>query len=912
MTSNINLSKFSALTTLNISNCGQTSLPSNPQSSLINLDISNSNSASTFNFGSYSGLTHLNISNCGYTNLDSLSSLRSLTYLDVSRNSNLDISSLPSPNITTLKCSGCKSFNLNAIPANIEELDISYLITPFNGTTIDLSSKTSLENLNVAGIYTENNSLNTITLPNSTTTLDISYNYLYSMPIISNITDLSVAGLMINNVAINSISTLGLSANVRNLKMDNNIQITNLDLSRFTNLQHVICKYCRITKLTLPNSIISLDCKGNNISTIGYNGFYYTDVPSFYYGLYGQTLKPYACFVSLNNLANSKYCTRMTGMGIKNFYPQASSLDFAYNNTKVISSNFAGYQTYKNWCLKLAPNTTIIDQNADIVNYSTTILDRNANVIVDFNGNNSYGSNDTLTSASLQINKFCSQIDIANFELIIYWLNISNLLIENSILISILNKFAEKQLRTIVYTNDEYSVNTINTIVHSEHIIPKLISVNGIGNTYYITALDSPTQNDMHLVSNFKYEDGNPKLYDIVNSNIIDVSSQSSISYSLTENIPSTYIIEMDITTEENARKMNAAIQMLYTSNVENKDNIIINLIPYSMSTNVGILPLYYTSYSYGFKLNGSFIYDIPIGKNIYSKSGNVYNQVFLSSLALTYLDLSQVSTLSALDISYNNLSEFSIYSNGAKKTYNRVIDIYNDLGNNKFADINRFYRQDSLKLIDVRMNLLSVDGIIDLPYSNDIALMYPQKVLSNGVMKINGFNKNITNNRFAMTNFNQLISVNTEGFVEKIEPMINSNLVFDISTVDNHCYLYNNHLLSAIMLDRIYDFNNIDDYGILADGDLENILTSYDGSGNYYSVFYNIDNLMSNSNSTLYKFISSFGKGTEKMTIYTNTNLAATIINNIDNDHITAIIAMDSNLIPTPRNQFKIQLITQ
>lgn len=910
LTSNqIDISTFTALTTLNISNCGQTSLSASPSSTLISLDVSNS--VSTFDFSQYANLQTLNISNCGYTNLNSLSNLQSLTYLDVSRNVNLDITNLPSANITTLKCSGCKSFNLGIIPTNILNLDISYLKTSFNGTAIDLSSKTSLENLNIAGIYTENNALNIITLPNSTITLDISYNYLASMPIISNVTDLSMAGLVINNVAIDSISTLGLSTNVQNLKMDNNIQITNLDLSGFTNLQHIICKYCRITNLILPNSIISLDCKGNNISSITYNESEYTTVPDFYYGLYGQTLKPYACFVSLNNLSNPEYCTRMTGMGIKNFYPQASSLDFAYNNTKVISSNFAGYQTYKNWCLKLSPNTTIIDQNADIVNYSTTILDRNANVIVDFNGNNSYGNAQTISAAADQIDKFCSQIDIPNFELIIYWLNISNLLINGNILISILNKFAEKQLRTVIYTNDEYSVNTINSIVQSEYIVPKLISINGIGNTYYITALDSPTQNDIHLVSNFKYEDGTPKLYDIVNSNIIDVANQSSpISYSLTENIQSTYIIEMDIIDETNVAKMNTAIQGLYLANSDNKDNIIINIIPYSKSSNIGILPLYYTSYSYGFKLNGSFIYDIPIGKNIYSSSGTSYNQVFLSSLALTSLDLSQVSVLSALDISYNNLSEFSIYSNGAKKTYTRVIDVYNDLRSGMIADISAFYRNDNVKLIDIRMNFLNVDNIIDLPYNADIALMYPQKMLNGDILNVNGFNSDITNNRFILNNFNQLVTINTEGTVEKIEPEINSNLVFNQSTIDNHCYLYNNYLLTIVMLNRIYDFNNVTDYGVLNNEDLENVLTSYDGSGNYYSVFYNIDNIISNTNSTLYKFISNFGKGTEKMTIYTNTSTAVNAINAINNSHISAMLAIDSGLKPTPSNQFNLFLI--
>lgn len=904
----IDISTFTSLTSLNISNCGQTSLSASPSSTLINLDVSNS--VSTFDFTQYTNLQTLNISNCGYTNLDSLSTLQSLTYLDVSRNADLDITNIPSTTITTLKCSGCKTFTLSIIPTNIINLDISYLITPFNGTAIDLSSKTSLANLNIAGIYTENNASNTITLPNSTTTLDISYDYLASMPTISNVIDLSMAGLVINNIAINSISTFGLSTNVQNLKMDNNIQITNLDLSGFNNLQHLICKYCRITNLILPNSIISLDCKGNNISSITYNGSEYTTVPDFYYGLYGQTLKPYACFVSLNNLSNPEYCTRMTGMGIKNFYPQASSLDFAYNNTKVISSNFAGYQTYKNWCLKLAPNTTIIDQNADIVNYSTTILDRNANVIVDFNGNNSYGDTQTLSAAADQIDKFCSQIDIPNFELIIYWLNISNLLINGNILISILNKFAEKQLRTVVYTNDEYSVNTINSIVQSEYIVTKLISVNGIGNTYYITALDSPNQNDIHLVSNFKYEDGTPKLYDIVNSNIIDVATQSPITYSLTENIPSTYIIEMDIIDETNVGKMNTAIQGLYLANSDNKDNIIINIIPYSKSSNVGILPLYYTSYSYGFKLNGSFIYDIPIGKNIYSQSGTAYNQVFLYSLALTSLDLSQVSVLSALDISYNNLSEFSIYSNGAKKTYTRVIDVYNDLRSDMIANISAFYRNDNVKLIDIRMNFLNVDNIIDLPYNSDISLMYPQKMLNGDILNINGFNSNITNNRFILNNFNQLVTINTEGTVEKIEPEINSNLVFNQSTIDNHCSLYNNYLAQIVMLNRIYDFNNVTDYGVLNNEDLEKVLTSYDGSGNYYSVFYNIDNIISNTNSTLYKFISNFGKGTEKMTIYTNTSTAVNAINAINNSKITAILADDTGLKPTPSHQFNIFLI--
>ena len=909
--SNIDISNFPALTTLKISINDKTSLSNNPKPSLINLDISNS--TSTFNFTGYNNLQALNISNCGYENLDDLSNLTSLTNLDVSRNANLNITTLPSDNLTTLKCSGCNSIDLTAVPENIEELDISYLKTPLNGKGLNLSSKISLSKLNVAGIYTSNHTSNNITLPNSTTTLDISYNYLASMPGISNITDLSMAGLVINNTAISSMSTLGLSANITNLKMDNNIQITNLDLSGFTKLEHLICKYCRITDLLLPNSIISLDCKGNNISSITYNNSNYITVPDFYYGLYDQTLKPYACFVSLNNLANPEYCTRMTGMGIKNFYPQASSLDFAYNNTKVISSDFTGYQTYKNWCLKLAPNTTINDQNANIVNYSTTILDRNANVIVDFNGNSEYGDDETLTAASDQIDKFCSQIDIPNFELIIYWLNISNLLKEGSTLVSILDKFAEKQLRTIVYTNDQSSVDAINEIVKSEYIIPKHISVNGIGNIYYITALDYETQNDIHLVSNFNYEDGTPKLYDIVNSNIIDVAHQEQITYSLTENIPSTYIIEMDAVNGDNddtVSKMNNAIVGLYLANSGNKDNIITNIIPYSKPSNVNVVPVYRTSYSNGFKLNGSVIYDIPVGKNIYKNSNEIiYNEIFLSSLALTSLDLSQVSTLSTLDISYNNLSEFSIYSDGEKKTYRRVIDVYNDISSGKFANITEFYNNDNLKLIDIRMNFLKVDDIIDLPYNTNIALMYPQKILRDGLIKINGFDPNITNNRFMLERLSDLIIINDQGV--EIKPEINSNFIFKQSTIDNHCNLYNNRILSAIPLNRIYDFNNITKYGTLEGEDLNNIFTSYEGAGNYYSVFYNIDNIIRNKGSTLYKFISNFGnKGNEKMTIHTNTRRAVNAINKINNKKITAILTDDSQSNPIVSNQFNIFLI--
>lgn len=904
----IDLSEFTTLSILHISKCGQTSLPTNPPNSLTFINISNS--TSSFNFEGYTHLEGLNISNCGYENLNSLSPLTALTYLDVSRNADLDITNLPSEKLTDLNCSGCKSISLNTIPENIKRLDISYLKTPLNGTAINLSSKSNLINLNVAGIYTSNHTLNKITLPESTHILDISYNYLASIPMISNITKLSIAGLVINNIAIKSISTLGLSEDIRQLKMDNNIQITDLDLKRFTRLDHLICKYCRIKSLSLPDSITSLDCKGNNISSITYNGSKYTSVPDFYYGLYDQALKPYACFVSLNNLANPGYCTRMTGMGIKNFYPQASSLDFAYNNTKVISSDFTGYQTYKNWCLKLAPNTTIYDQNANIVNYSTTILDRNANVIVDFNGNSEYGDDETLTAASDQIDKFCSQIDIPNFELIIYWLNISNLLKEGSILVSILDKFAEKQLRTVVYTNDQSSVDAINEIVNSKYIIPKRISVNGIGNIYYITALDSETQDDIHLVSNFNYEDGKPKIYDIVNSNIINVTNQEQITYSLTENIPSTYIIEMDV---DNVLKMNGAIGNLYLANSANKDNIIINIIPYSKPSNVEVLPLYPTSWSYGFKINGSLIYDIPIGKNIYGVSGTAYNEIFLSSLALTSLDLSQVSKLSALDISYNNLSEFSIYSDGKKKTYRRVIDVYNDISNGKFANITEFYREnvDNVKLIDIRMNFLKVDDIIYLPYDVDIALMYPQKMLRNGLIKINGFNPNITNNRIILEKFKDLVILDAADQPVGVKPEMNSNFIFEPLIEDNHCNLYNIYLARTVALNRIYDFNNITDYGTLENRDLDNILGLYGEYGNYYSVFYNIDNIITNDKSTLYEFISSFGNGgNAKMTIYTNTRKAVNAINAIGNSHITAIFADDTRLNSEVSNKFNIFLV--
>lgn len=367
----------------------------------------------------------------------------------------------------------------------------------------------------------------------------------------------------------------------------------------------------------------------------------------------------------------------------------------------------------------------------------------------------------------------------------------------------------------------------------------------------------------------------------------------------------------MDITDETNAAKMHDIIQKLYLANSGNKDNIIINIIPYSKPSNVNVVPVYRTSYSNGFKLNGSVIYDIPIGKNIYKNSNKtIYNEIFLSSLALTSLDLSQVSTLSALDISYNNLSEFSIYSDGKKKTYRRVIDVYNDIRNGKFANITKFYNDDNLKLIDIRMNFLKVDNIIYLPYNADIALIYPQKILRNGLIKINGFNPNITNNRFMLKSLSDLIIINDQGYVERIEPEINSNFAFDQSTTDNHCNLYNNRLLSAISLNRIYDFNNIEGYGTLEGDDLDRIFASYEGNGNYYSVFYNIDNIINNKNSTLYEFISNFGIGTEKMTIYTNTRKAVNAINAIGNSNITAILADDTRLNSEVSNQFNIFLI--
>lgn len=932
----LDINDFSAIVSLSCSNCNQTAMPtlaSSPQTTLTTLDISKNSFIPDFT--NFSHLTNLNISSMELTALPTtLNTLTALVSLNISGN-NLTSITIPSE-LVALAEVNVSNCGLTELPAGLiagtTSLDISR--NDLTGKTLDLSTYSSMTSLYASNIYKSANNLNVLTIPTSLLLLDISYDYLASLPNLSSIINLTAAGIVINGNIITNISDLNLNAQISNLKIDNNLGLTELDLSSYSNLQHLICKYCNLQTLSIPNNMISLDCKGNKISSITVNGVSYNESLVLYQTLKETSLKPYACFVNLNRL-DSIACEGQTGMGIKNFYPQISEDETGnlslksinnYNNTKIIESNFSGYQFYKNWCLQLKQLTTIQDNYADILNYSTTILNVNADIVVDFNGNSSYGPSDETTrnnSIKQQIDNFTSQIDIPHFDLVIYWFNIYNLLtnngtavdpndVKNTYLGYALDYYAQKELKVSLYTNEEKTKQLLDSIFatdpDTQYIYTYLISPIGVGNIYYIISNTVAPTEDIILPSNLKLPtnaSANP--YMIQLSNIINATTLPTFTH--IAGIPDTYIISMD-EDQTQAANMKAAIEALYTSNSDNLDEIIINIICYSAPTNASVVPQYHTAYAYGNKLNGSFVYDIPLGKTLQSKDNVVSNTILLSSLCLSSLDLSQCSLLDGLNISYNNLTEFSMYENKTmtKKTYTTAIDFYNDVVAGNIANIpaNGFYNSNNVEMIDIKMNFLPITGLEELPSSSDnyLCLIYPQKSLdqSNNIV-INGFTKNIKNNYTVFGTFDNVYPT-TE---------IHENFVFDVESVDPNCTLYSAIYTGTdsrrILFDRIYDFNHLENYGGSVSSD---VYTTYDGVGNFYSVFKNIDEIMSTNTSSLYTFLSNFGSsGNERMTIYT-TSSAAAIINDLGNQKINAIAVTFANDKPDENisNLFNIKFI--
>lgn len=281
---------FKALTTLNLSNNGFTSLP--PANLPVNVEvlILADNDISTFPDLSATVITHLDLSNNQLTSINPAFLPPTLLHLDVSGNM---IAALPLhvagsfPSLTTLDISnnGLNSLDASLLPVTLVNLDVSD-----NDLTVqpDTSGMTALEQVDISG--NEIASINVNLLPTTTLVLNLAGNDLATQPDLSAFTNLDTldlsenlitaidtstlpAGLRVlqaNNNGITALSGLSAIAALEELSLNNNSLSTWPTLTDLPLLTALDLSFNGLTALpvsTLPASLQKLRLGGNSLTT---------------------------------------------------------------------------------------------------------------------------------------------------------------------------------------------------------------------------------------------------------------------------------------------------------------------------------------------------------------------------------------------------------------------------------------------------------------------------------------------------------------------------------------------------------------------------------------------------------------------------------------------------------------------
>ena len=280
----IDLSKNTALDSLEIVNCRLTSLDLTKNTALTYLDCSN-NQLTSLDLSNNTALSILNCASNQLTSLD-VSKIVALTSLDCSNNQLTSLNLSNAVALTSIICSG------------------NHL------TCLDLSSNAALTRLDCS-----NNQLTSLDLPNSSELISINCttNRLTSLYVSGNVALTSL------DCASNQLTSLDVSKNTALTRLDcYTNQLTSLDVSNNLALTRLVCSNNRLTRLDVSKNtvLINLACTYNQLTSL--------DVSS------NATLTTLACRDNLlTNLDVSKN-PNLTGLGCQN--NQLTSLEFSKNS----------------------------------------------------------------------------------------------------------------------------------------------------------------------------------------------------------------------------------------------------------------------------------------------------------------------------------------------------------------------------------------------------------------------------------------------------------------------------------------------------------------------------------------------------------------------------------------------------
>lgn len=205
---------------------------------------------------------------------------------------------------------------------------------------------------------------------------------------------------------------------------------------------------------------------------------------------------------------------------------------------------------------------------------------------------------------------------------------------KNSNLYKYLLLFSDYNRYLTIYTNTQYSADEINKI-NPTYI--KGIKIN--------TETIYPASGNNYLIySSFLNTDENIVLYSNINEYYVISSERQFNTYSLIPLLPTisqgeeiTFIIQID-SSDENIRTTIENLYNIIDPSKPESNGSSIDIIFYSLPGTADIIPEYRCVYNNTFPINGDIIFDIPIGKELYSFIDYDDNMLNFSSIGLNEL----------------------------------------------------------------------------------------------------------------------------------------------------------------------------------------------------------------------------------------------------------------------------------
>ena len=634
---------------------------------LVHLSLYENKSLSTIDVSKNTKLTELSLTQINLSTIDVSKNTKlvllnlyynNLTSIDVSHNTSLKELNLHNNNLSTIDVSKNTLLTwLNLSSNNISAIDVSkntklVLLNLYynNLTSIDVSHNTSLKELDL-----HNNNLSTIDVSKNTTLtrLDLSSNNLSTIYVSNNI---ALTSLSLNDN--NNLRAIDLSKNtaLTYLSLNDNNNISEIDVSKNTKLTSLSLNGNNLSEIDVSDNIVlkELNLESNNLSAIDLS----------------KNTKLTSLNLYYNNLTSIDLSRNIELETLELQYNSLSAIDFS-NNKKLTSLNLSN-NYLKN--IKLHDGFNVLDLSKVIKNQGSNqekIELGDNRVINPINGYKYYINEKIVIPSSCSISEFIQNLRLNNITAKVY--NGEEEIVNGNI--------EDNYTFKMFYEDNLFEQGVIhifnNPIFDDENFYKAVIDAYNKENGTSLLPTTNLTYDQLQTVETISYDGygknksekirstkGVEKLTSLTtlylqynNLSAIDLSHNTLLtSLYLNNNNLST----IDVSNNTALTSLDLSYNNLSVIDVSNNtaltrldlENNNISVIDVSNNTSLTRLDLDYNNLS-----------EIDVSHN------TSLTRLYLENTNLSTIDVSNNTALTSLDLSYNNLSVIDV-SNNTKLGY--------------------------------------------------------------------------------------------------------------------------------------------------------------------------------------------------------------------------------------------------